>query len=187
MLWLRRARTSSRSSSATPSVGAEKDTRSSILIRRNTSVEQASSPTSSLKTHKDGGLFSPYVPLSSTPPLSLSLLIVIHRFFPSPCSRDSVRLFSPLGAEWVASPPKFFRLYTLGSCYGTWECSQAWKPTPPHGGNTRCNGPRAVRAAMGSSESPSRSGFTTSDPIGKLFEFKSEYSCQFLSIPEWKL
>lgn len=156
MLWLRPARTSSRSSSATPSVGAEKDTRSSILIRRNTSVEQASSPASSLKTHKDGGLFSPHVPLSSTP-LSLFLSSHSHPPFlsiPLP-ARFRPSLF-PLGAEWVASPPKFFRLYTLGSCYGTWECSQAWKPTPPHGGNTRCNGPRAVRAAMGSSESPSR-------------------------------
>lgn len=33
-------------------------------------------------------------------------------------------------------------VYTLGSCYGTWECSQAWQLRTPPRGNTRRNGPR---------------------------------------------
>lgn len=34
-------------------------------------------------------------------------------------------------------------VYSLGSCYGTWECSQAWQLRTPPRENTRCNGPRA--------------------------------------------
>lgn len=122
---LHRAHASSRFSSATPSVGVEEDTRWSMLIRWHVGTLPRYKPLRPLLVKSPVSSPSPpppYFPYPQSFP-SRSAVVSFHPLG----SRDSV--FLPLGAEWiVASPPKFFRLYTLGSCYGTWECSQAWKP-----------------------------------------------------------
>lgn len=118
---------SSRSSTTTPSVGAEKGTK---VVDANSWRVGAlpASPSSSLARKGGRRAHSLFLssPRSRLPTVSLRPL----------CSQDLVRfslsLSFSLGAKWVAWPPKFFRLYTLGSCYGTWECSQAYGSRPHH-------------------------------------------------------
>lgn len=141
---------SSRSSTTTPSVGAEKDTK---VVDANSWRVGAlpASPSSSLA--RKGGRRAHSLFLSS--PRSRLPIVSLHPL----CSQDLVRfslsLFLPrrrmgsLASEILPVVYSWLVLRNVGMFSGL------WKPTPPRE-NTRCNGPRVARVAMGSTQSRAR-------------------------------